>query len=267
MIKFMLLTCDTWVTEWDWFDYALRHPRQVPFLLVDRSPCTDPFLDPYASSEERRPIISGLCRCLKNFQQGDIYIYITRMRDRRVCHALNIPTKDKTPYYLGIAALRVAKVHESHAEAAKTFTTFKPRRYVVAPDPTPYPPNLAHDLHMPAAVLRENCIVSLGPRTHYTPDHSTDACWRKQVKSYYLRQMTGICKNVGTPKKKQKRQLSAAECRLVQVDGRDVLQLDPAHAPVLTPDDWGGIQMNVNGRKLQEKKWADHLCQLIADGR
>jgi hypothetical protein len=70
-----LLTCDTWVKEWNWFDYAQRHPRPVPFLLVDRSPCPDPFLDPDASSEERRPIISGLCRGLKqHFQQGNIYI-------------------------------------------------------------------------------------------------------------------------------------------------------------------------------------------------
>ena len=241
MVK--LLTCDTWVTRWDWFDYAQRHLGQVPFLLVDRSPCTEPFLDPYASSEERRPIISGLCRCFKNFHT--IYIYITRVDDR-VCRALNIEMGS----YLGIAALKVIKVHASHEKAAETFER---RRYVVAPDSTPYPPNLAYDPQMPAAVLRESCIVSLDRKTHYTPDRSTDAKWRRQVRLYYERQ--------------QKRHLRAAECRLHQVDGRDVLQLKPEHAPELTPADWGGKKLIRGSLILQEEKWADHLYQKIANGR
>ncbi len=29
MIKFKLLTCDTWVTEWKWFAYARQHQEQV----------------------------------------------------------------------------------------------------------------------------------------------------------------------------------------------------------------------------------------------
>ncbi len=103
-----LLTCQTWVTEWNWFDYAQRYREQVPFLLVDRSPCTDPFFDPYASSEEeRRPIISGLCRCIKNFRQGDTYIYITRV-NHKVCQALGIATENMTATYLGIAAHLIA---------------------------------------------------------------------------------------------------------------------------------------------------------------
>lgn len=245
MIK--LLTCQTWVTKWDWFAYAQKHPEQVPFQLVDRSPCTDPFLDPYASSEERRPIISGLCRCIKNFQKGDNYIYVTRV-DHRVCRALNIPTAS----YLGIAALTVVKVHASHAAAAATFTS---RRYVVVPALTPYPPNLMHDLHTRVAVLRESCIVSLehDDRTvHYTPDCSTDAQWWEQVKFYHLRQ--------------KQRRLRVAECRLQRVGGCDVLQLNPAHAPVFTSADWGGEQMNINGIELQAAL-ADQLCQRIVRGR
>jgi hypothetical protein len=245
MIK--LLTCQTWVTDWDWFVYARQHQGQVPFLLVDRSPCTDPFFDPYASSEERRPIISGLCRCLKNFHKGDIYIYITRV-DHRVCRALGIPMGNTTASYLGIAALTVAKVYESHAVAAATFTS---RRYVVAPAPTPYPPNLAHEPHTPAAVLRDSCIVSRD-RAHSTPDCSTDVWWRQQLKIYHRRQ--------------RERQLRVAECRLQQVGSRDVLQLNPVHAPVLTPADWGSEQMNVNGIWLQATQ-ADSLSRLIASGR
>lgn len=235
------------VTKWDWFVYAQKHQQQVPFLLVDRSPCTDPFFDPYASSEERRPIISGLCRCIKNFRQGDTYIYITRV-DYRVCRELGIQTEKTTAIYLGIAALIVAWVYESHAEAAATFTS---RRYVVAPTPTPYPPNLAHESDTRAAVQRQSCIVSLD-HTHYTPYHSKDDQWRKQVRIYHWRE--------------SKCHLRVAECRVQHVDGREALQLYPEHAPVLTPFDWGGTQMNIGGITLQAK-YADRLCQQIASGR
>jgi hypothetical protein len=166
--------------------------------------------------------------------------------DDRVCRALDIQMGS----YLGIAALKVIKVHASHEKAAETFER---RRYVVAPDLTPYPPNLAHDPQMPAAVHRESCIVSLGLKTHYTPDRSTNAQWRLQVKFYH-------------DDRQKQRRLHAAECRLHQVDGRDVLQLKPEHAPVLTPADWGGARMNVNGIELQETQ-ADQLCQRIARGR
>ena len=245
MIK--LLTCQTWVTRRDWFDYAQQHPEQVPFLLVDRSPCADPFLDPYASSEERRPIISGLCRCLKHFQKDDIYIYITKV-DPLVCQKLGIQTGS----YLGIAALKVNKVHISHAAAAATFTS---RRYVVAPVLTSYPPNLAHDPKMPAASLRGNCIVSQkydSSAVHYTPDCSTDAQWRSQIKFYHNRQ--------------KEKQLHVAECSLKQVEGCEALQLYPEYAPVFTPADWGGKQMNVNGIELQATQ-ADKLCHWITRGQ
>ncbi len=242
-----LLTCQTWVTEWNWFDYAQRYREQVPFLLVDRSPCTDPFFDPYASSEEeRRPIISGLCRCIKNFRQGDTYIYITRV-NHKVCQALGIATENMTATYLGIAALTVVKVYESHAEAAATFT---PRRYVVAPTPTPYPPNLAHESNTQAVVQRESCIVSLD--AHFTPDCSTDDQWRKQIKIYHWRE--------------RKHHLRVAKCHVRHVDGHEALQLCPERAPVFTPADWGGTQMNINGIALQAT-YAYQLCQRIANGR
>jgi len=108
---------------------------------------------------------------------------------------------------------------------------------------------------MPAAVFRESCIVSLkrGKSTlHYTPDRSTDAQWRQQVRFYHIRQ--------------EEVHLRAAECRLRQVGGRDVQQLDPARAPVFVPADWGGAQMNVYGIELQAAE-ADWFCHSIACGR
>lgn len=247
-----LLTCQTWVTKWGWFVYAQNHPKQVPFLLVDRSPCTDPFFDPYApSKEERRPIISGLCRCIKNFQQGDTYIYITHV-DPRVCRELDIQTENLNATYLGIAALTVIQVYESHAEAAATFTS---RHYVVAPVPTPYPPNLAHEPDTRAAVQRESCIVSLRrdhSSIHYTPDCSTDDQWRQQVRFYHMRQ--------------KEKHLRVAVCGVQHVNAGEALQLCPERAPVFTPKDWGGAQLNINGIELQAA-CADQLCQRIANGR
>jgi len=198
--------------------------------------------------------MSGLCRVnliKKYLQQGNTFVYITRV-DYRVCRKLKLPTADERHTYLGIAALKIVRVHASHEDAAKTFTS---RRYIVAPDPTLYPPNLAHDLRTRVAVQRESCIVSVDDddhTVHYTPDCSTDAQWWKQVKTYYVRQ--------------RKNKLPAAECCLVQVGGREAIQLDPAHAPIFTPADWGSKQMNLPGIELQAVQ-ADQLCQRIVWGR
>jgi hypothetical protein len=66
-----LLTCRTWVLRAGWYEYALANPDLVPFPLTDRSPCQDPFFDPFAEPEKRRPVISGLCRGIKVFHEGD----------------------------------------------------------------------------------------------------------------------------------------------------------------------------------------------------
>ena len=110
---------------------------------------------------------------------------------------------------------------------------------------------------------RESCIVSLKillkrsektiqKTVHYTPDCSTDAQWWEQVKSYHVRQ--------------KKNKLPAAECCLVQVDDLEAVQLDPTHAPVFTPINWGEEPMNLPGIDLDAAK-ADWFCQQIARGR
>jgi hypothetical protein len=68
-----LLTFESWVTRATWYDYALAYPEMIPFPLIDRSPCQDPFFDPFAAPQDRRPVISGLCRgrAMRNFRVGD----------------------------------------------------------------------------------------------------------------------------------------------------------------------------------------------------
>jgi hypothetical protein len=245
-----LLTCQTWVLQVGWYEYALAHPGLVPFPLTDRSPCQDPFVDPFAEPQDRRPVISGLCRGIKNFSIGDRFIYIARIADG-VAKRLKLAD----PYgsnYFAVAALRVTHVWESHREAATAFTS---RQYVALPTPTPYPPNLAFSREPEAAAARVCCITfdedATPPRPHL-PDDADDRMWRRHYLAYFVRQ--------------RDKRLRAAGCEFEAVDGRPCLQLLPGRAPVVTPDWWGGAKMNVPGVDLSEAQ-AQRFRSAIATGR
>src|SRR4051794_24561694 len=95
-----LMTFESWVTREAWYRYARSAPQDVPHLLVDRSPCCDPFFDPFAGkASERVPTISGLCRCWKGFQVGLRVVYVTRL-DRRVAEEIGRPIATMNPVYL-----------------------------------------------------------------------------------------------------------------------------------------------------------------------
>ncbi len=148
-----MLTFESWVTKWEWYAYAREHRDFVPHFLIDRSLCEEPFFDAFAPSPAaRQPVISGVCRVRKNFEIGEKFIYRTKI-DARVAENLHLPP---TTRYLAVAAMMVREVVGSH-DAASRF--FQPRRYVVAPEITPYPPNLVHALAPIAAVDRRACIV------------------------------------------------------------------------------------------------------------
>jgi hypothetical protein len=243
-----LLTFQSWVTRAEWYDYARKNPLHVPYMLTDRSPCQDPFFDHYAPSrQDRRPLISGLCRCLKNFQPGDRFLYVTKI-DPAVGSVFGIRPGTGRPYYFGVAALVVQRVWESHATAARSFTS---RRFVVAPTPTPYPPNLAHERHPAAAVARESCIVHDVNKKAHTPLHSDDTNWRTAYLAYHLRQRGHA--------------LRTAECKVELVGELEALQLSPDSAPVFTPADWGDLTMTIGGRWIEETQAAS-LRARIAHG-
>jgi hypothetical protein len=266
MMPAKLLTCETWVTRKQWYEYAKAHPRCVPpeHLLVDRSPCQEPFLDPFAACpEERSPIISGLCRGLKRFQKGKRYLYVTRI-DRRLYKELGIDASDNLPRYFGVA-LRVVKVFPSHEAAAGAFS---PRRYVVAPRATPHPPNLVPTPRPDAATARASCIVFTpsekmaawddaevvefgGFDRPVTPADSTARLWRRHYEAYHQRM-------------KDKR-LRAAFCQIERTDSGEALELSPGVAPILTQDDWGGRQMERMGLFIDDAV-ADRLSKRIAEG-
>jgi hypothetical protein len=244
-----LLTFQSWVFRVGWYNYALARPNLIPFPLIDRSPCQDPFFDALADPHQRRPVISGLCRAryMRNFQVGDRYIYIAHI-------AAGVATRmgldhSPGPIYFGVAAMRVTKVWQSHEEAAAEFT---PRQYVASPTPTPYPPNLAFDIHPVAAAARVCSIIFDDHDRPHLPDDATDRMWRRHYLGYRTRQIQNS--------------LRAAECEFEVVGGRQCLQLMPDQAPVITPDWWGDHQMNVLGVRIPEQV-AQRFRTAIAAGR
>lgn len=240
-----LLTFESWFTNAAWCDYALAHRDLVPFPLVDRSPCQDPFFDPFADRAHRRPVISGLCRgrAMKNFSIGDRFIYITRI-DRHLAGRYG-QVSAAGPSYFAVAALRVVGVWQSHRAAASDFAA---RRYVARPGETPYPPNLAFADRPDAAVARDCSVVYENDRAHL-PDDATGQMWARQYCFYRDRQVQD--------------RLRAAECRVETVGGRECLQLLPGSAPVMTSECWGGLRMNVTGRWIPEEL-AQRIRSVIA---
>lgn len=242
-----LLTCQTWVLQVGWYQYALAHPNLVPFPLTDRSPCQDPFFDPFAEREERRPVISGLCRGIKRFHVGDSFIYITPIASG-VARRLELDDPSG-PNYFAVAALRVCAVWDSHQEAAAAFT---PRQYLPSPSPTPCPPNLAFSRQPEAAAARGCCITFDKRDKPHLPDDADEQMWRRHYLGYRQRQID--------------KRLRAAECEFETVAGRQCVQLLPAQAAVVTPDWWDGAKMNVQGVDLSEAQ-AQLFRNAIAAGR
>lgn len=183
-------------------------------MAIDRSPCCDPFFDLY--TEEKRPLVSGLCRAFKKHQLGDRFIYVTRV-DGKAAADLGVPVEKGQLYYAMVASMTVVKVHASHEAAAATFSN---RRYVHSPALTPYPPNLIASMELDAAVDRLYSVVSDQHGKKYIPDQSTDGLWRKQ---YYLYRF-----------RKEKNDLPVAECRFDEVDDRIALSLDVTADTIVT---------------------------------
>jgi hypothetical protein len=236
-----VLTFESWVTESEWFRYAKAHPTEIPKMLSDRSQCQDPFFDLFApSARDRQPMITGLCRCFRNFNLGDRYVYVTRLCGEAALERGLGPQGG--PWYLGVASMIVMKVDSSHERAASHFST---RRYVAVPSETPYPPGLAHNAEPVAAASRDSCIVhtefevcgSAPKELALTPSQSTPDQWRKQYSDYHRRQVD--------------KKLRAAFCKFEVIDGREALATRFENAPVMSRADWEDKTQNVTGRIIQ----------------
>ena len=170
---------------------------------------------------------------MRNLKIGDRFIYITRIAPR-VQGRLGLALSNVHRYF-AVAALRVVKVWQSHHEAADDFER---RKYVADPAATPYPPNLAFDPHPVAAAAGACSIIFDENDKWHLPNEATDRMWTRQYLAYRARQVRSG--------------LRAAECTIETEEGLDCLQLDMTCAPVITPDWWGGAQMNVTGKRIPE---------------
>lgn len=229
------------MTESEWFHHAKSHSTEIPYPLSDRSQCQDPFFDLFAPSvHDRQPMITGLCRCFKNFSEGDRYVYVTRLCPEAVRERLLDPNSG--PWYLGVASLIVRDVADSHEQAACRFSL---RRYVASPRETPYPPGLAHSTAPIAAVARDSCIVhaefttcgATSKEVALTPSQSTSEQWHKQYTDYHRRQ--------------KDKELRAAFCEVESIGGREALATSFRDAPVMSKADWEDKTQNVTGRLIQ----------------
>jgi len=249
-----VLTFESWVTVSEWFHYAKSHSAEIPYLLSDRSQCQDPFFDLFASDVRgRQPMITGLCRCFKNFNEGDRYIYVTRLCPEAVRERGRDPKRG--PWYLGVASMIVIDVEDSHERAA---CRFSPRQYVAVPAETPYPPGLAHNQEPIAAVSKDSCIVhaisktcgSASKEVALTPSQSTQEQWRKQYSDYHKRQV--------------EKRLRAAFCRFESMKGREALATIFKDAPLMSRADWEHKTQNVTGRVIKNAT-GKHLAARIAE--
>ena len=175
------------------------------------------------------------------------FVYITKI-DSKVRQHLGIPARSIRSHYFGVVALTVEKVWDSHSAAAESF---QPRRYVVSPIPSPYPPNLAHDRGPVAATAPESVIVYDYNRVAHIPTDCSPALYRSQYWAYHARQRDHA--------------LRVAECRVDLVEGLEALQPSPDRAPVFVPEDWGGEQINRSGNWIEETV-GDELAHQIARG-
>jgi hypothetical protein len=77
----------------------------------------------------------------------------------------------------------------------------------------------------------------------------TDQVWEEQYRIYRVRQ--------------RRNNLRVAECQVETQGGRDCLRLFPESAPIITPEWWGGAQLNVNGLRIPQSV-ADRMRRAIA---
>jgi len=223
-----IVTFQTWVYRQDWHEYSKHNSKYIPFVLVDRSPCEDPFFDQFQKASKRKPVISGICRCWKNFKKGQVFVYLAPL-DRKVAKDLKREIPKPRIAYLGVAAMRVVDVIDNHDDA---LSLFQRRQYVAIPKETPHPPNIigTNEDGDAAAACRESSIlwrkISKTKHVPYTPcqRRSNRALWESNIKDY--------------KRKANEKKLKVAICEFLTFKGRQALCLNPRKAPIIQREDW-----------------------------
>jgi hypothetical protein len=243
-----ILTFESWLTTDKAFDYALRHPELVPHLLVDRSPCSDPFFDPFSPSDSaRQAVIGGLCRGFVP-AEGTELLYITKL-SRTAVKALGRTEKVR---YLAAAYLVVNEVVADHDLACKRFS---PSHYVYRDRLTIRPPNVIGADQSAVAMPRESCLIRPDGKTMYTPkDLQSVEAYLPNIEEYVRRS-----KGEGFRGERVRRPMRVAICSVekLSLDWKLAPFFDPA---CLSPDSKGRRILNQNGR------WGNRQAVLASIG-
>ena len=185
----LVITFESWCTRAEWWAYAEQHADILPRKrrLVDRSPCMDPFFDPF--NEGLGGYISGLCRGIKNFHMGQRLLYLTRPAPD-----ISSLTRIGGKYFV-VAHLQVEKIFESHEAAA---TCCKPGHYTDETRLTARPPNILASDDAEPCLPRDRCIVyeetSAKSQRPLTPTNATYEVYEESLKLYRVRRDLGNLK-------------------------------------------------------------------------
>lgn len=242
--KIKVITFESWLTTDRAFGYATRNPAHVPFPVADRSPCSDPFFDPFQSEDSaRRAVIGGLCRGFVP-TVGQELLYITKL-SKQASGARN-----QNERYLAVAYLSVEKVCADHMSAC---IEFEPSRYVSFNRITTRPPNVIGPNHSEVAMPRNSCLIRPDARTMFTPDDP------ESIESYLPNIDDYVRRSEGTGFRKPRRKLRVAICKVnrLVLDWRAAPSFELARLPT---DKSGKHSLNLNGR------WADRETVLRSVG-
>jgi len=227
--RIKVITFESWATTERGFEYACRNPQHVPSLLVDRSPCSDPFFDPYAPDDSRRAVVSGLCRGFVP-HEGDEILYITRL-------SKEASAKRNNARYLAVAHLLAEGRIKNHETA---LASFEPQHYVSREKLTSRPPNVIGPNHKDVAMPSRSCIIRPDAKTAILPDDPRAPHeYEPHITSYEERSKGTGFKLIGRSKRPRK-PLAVAICRVLH------LALDWKTAPPFDPNTLPH-RINLNG--------------------
>ncbi|MEK4486918.1 hypothetical protein MHH81_15320 [Psychrobacillus sp. FSL H8-0484] len=253
-MRTICLTFESWYSKYEWYEYSNKNKYLEIPMLTDRSPCSDPFFDIY--SNNKRPLLSGLCRAKKHYTIGDRYVYITKI-NKRICKEKGFIKNPSEIHYCLVASLIVKKTFDSHELAAESF---KKSKFTVHPEETNHPPNLITSDLPECAISKDYCIVvskAKKGKQQLAPDKATIEDWKYQYHLYDNR--------------KKKKNLRVAECEYeILKNGKYALIQNLNKKHIITESELqffyeksDSPKMNTMGRKINESKVQDLLTNFF----
>lgn len=189
-----IMTFETFAKKDSWFNYWLQERPWNHTLWLDRSPCSEPFLDPiHVKGPGHQPTLGGLCRPNLPLKVGDVRVYVAKIdpgiAKNRLAPYVNAQQwkANDGGLYAVVAVLEIVILYRSHVLASQAFSRQQPRRFVPGQPPTHYPPNLLWAPRPDYTVPKPWCIAYARGKPYLPTDAHYDAAYHVNVKEYYSR--------------------------------------------------------------------------------